>query len=486
MAHTIYAGVVSKKRNSTLVPSLSAAFSVVLKTPTSLHTPTFTISAGSFPYNYLKWDDRYYFVTDVTSVHDGLFEVSAVVDVLATYKSYILGSTQFVSYSSLHGATWLPDTRIPIKRDAIIAKNSGNLDFPSTAGSYILSVVGKTGVDIFRVTKATISSLIADLQDWCDTDVQALIDNIDPSSPETAIASLAEINAQVGLVGNAYEVAVQCIRSCHWVPFSGTIIGGSSSEIYLGNYDTHLSGYKISASPITGNVAVSIPWHFTDWRRTYSESLYLYLPFVGQVFLNVDDIVNQSSISVKYSITASDGQVCYEVKAGSHIIGTYGGNCSMSIPIGINQKSSLGDISTTLFQGMEKTVASGVHTAELAGKANVIGAVGAGAQTAFNAVEAMYNTANVAMSTNLSTVGGIGGGAGAGLDMSVAVISVAHDTVIEPAVMTATMGQPTMKPVQLSSLHGYCQCANAHVAAPAELQELNEIDAYLNSGFYIE
>ena len=90
------------------------------------------------------------------------------------------------------------------------------------------------------------------------------------------------------------------------------------------------------------------------------------------------------------------------------------------------------------------------------------------------------------MSTNLSTVGGIGGGAGAGLDMSVAVISVAHDTVIEPTVMTATMGQPTMKPVQLGSLHGYCQCANAHVAAPAELQELNEIDTYLNSGFYIE
>ena len=328
--------------------------------------------------------------------------------------------------------------------------------------------------------------LIADLQDWCDTDVQALIANIDPSTPETAIASLAEINAQVGFVGNAYEVAVQCIRSCHWVPFSGTIIGGSSSGIYLGNYDTHLSGYKISASPITGNVAVSIPWHFSDWRRTYSENLYMYLPFVGQVSLNVDDLVNQSSISVKYSITASDGQVCYEVKSGDHIIGTYGGNCSMSIPIGINQKSSLGDITTTLFQGMEKTVASGVHTAELAGKANVLGAAGAGAQTAFNAVEMMYSTANVAMSTNLSTVGGIGGGAGAGLDMSVAVISVAHDTVIEPTVMTATMGQPTMKPVQLGSLHGYCQCANAHVAAPAELQELNEIDTYLNSGFYIE
>ena len=485
MAHTIYAGVVNKKRNSTLVPSLSTSFSVVLKTPTSLHTPTFTINAATFPYNYLKWDDRYYFVTDVTSVHYGLFEVSAVVDVLATYRSQILASTQFVSYSSLHGATWLPDTRIPITKNTTITKNTANLDFASTAGAYVLSVVGQSGVDTYTVSRAAISSIIADLQDWCDTDVDALIAQIDPSSPETAIASLAEINAQVGLFGNAYEVAVQCIRSCHWVPFSRTLIDGASGTIYLGEYNTHQTGNKI-INRVTGNVSISLPWHFSDWRRSYSEKMYLYLPFVGCTSLNVDELINLSSITIKYSISAGDGQVCYEVKAGDHIIGTFGGNCKMEVPIGINQASSYGDIVTTLIQGAEKTVASGVRTAELAGQINAIGTAASTAQTAFNAFNMVYNTMDVALSTNLSTIGGIGGGAGAGLDLEAAVISVANDTVVEPAVMTATMGQPTMKPVQLSSLSGYCQCANAHVAAPAELPELNEIDAYLNSGFYIE
>ena len=44
-----------------------------------------------------------------------------------------------------------------------------------------------------------------------------------------------------------------------------------------------------------------------------------------------------------------------------------------------------------------------------------------------------------------------------------------------------------MKPLALSTLTGYCECANAHVAASgAEAQELDEIDAFLNSGFYIE
>ena len=486
MAHTIYAGVVSKKRNSTLVPSLSTAFNVVLKTPTSLHTPTFTINAASFPYNYLKWDDRYYFVTDVTSVHNGFFEVSARVDVLATYRSQILASTQFVSYSSLHGATWLPDTRIPITRNATVKRNTSSLDFPSGSGAYILTVVGQTGVDCFRVTRSTIQSLIADLQTWIDTDIDTLIADIDASSTESAIATVGEVLAQSGAIGNAYQVAVQCIRSCHWVPFSDVLIGGTSTTIYLGEYNTHLTGYKIGISYFTGTVNISLPWQFDDWRRTYCESLYLYLPFVGQTALNVDDLVNETTLSVKYSATPSDGQVCYEVKAGDQIIGTYGGNCSMQIPIGINQKASLGDIATTLFQGAEKTVSAGVQTASAAGSLNAGGAVAGAAQTGFLALETMYNTANVALSTNLTTIGGIGGGAGAGLDLNAACWSVAHDTVVEPPIMISTMGQPTMKPVQLGSLHGYCQCANAHVAAPAELQELNEIDAYLNSGFYIE
>jgi hypothetical protein len=84
-------------------------------------------------------------------------------------------------------------------------------------------------------------------------------------------------------------------------------------------------------------------------------------------------------------------------------------------------------------------------------------------------------------------VGGIGGGAGVGLDLSIACYTVAHNTIVTPADMRDTMGLPTMKAMSLSTLTGYCQCANAHVAATgAESQELSEIDAFLNSGFYIE
>ena len=81
---------------------------------------------------------------------------------------------------------------------------------------------------------------------------------------------------------------------------------------------------------------------------------------------------------------------------------------------------------------------------------------------------------------------GGGGGAGVGLDLNVTCYTVAHDTIINPSDMKDTMGLPTMKPMTLSSLTGFCQCANAHVDAPAKAGELDAIDYYLNSGFFIE
>ena len=111
-------GIFSKRRNSTKQPvSFSDVRDVKLKEPTSIDHPSFTITGDHFDYNYCIWDGRYYFIENITSIHDNLIQVDCILDVLATYKSYIIASTQYVSYSNLHGASWLPDTRIPITRN---------------------------------------------------------------------------------------------------------------------------------------------------------------------------------------------------------------------------------------------------------------------------------------------------------------------------------------------------------------------------------
>ena len=488
MAHTFYFGNVKKRINSTLQGGTSAAFDVLFKNPTSLDTPVITLHhSGDFEYNYARYKDRYYFVTDVKSLNNDMWEISLELDPLATAKGDILASTQFVSYSNVSGGAWLQDSRIPVLKNSITAVNSRNLDFPSTQGSYILTVLGQSGVDCFRVSRSTINSLIKELQSWNQDVLNDIKIGLSYDTEADCYQSLANAMLDSGFLGNEYEVAVQCIRSCHWVPFDGTVIGGTETQIYLGNYPcrtsggTALTGYKLDLSWTGGNPAISIPWHYTDWRRTYCEKVYLYLPFVGMINLNVDEINNATGLVIKYSITPSDGQVCYEVSANNQVIGTYGGNCAMQIPIGINQKASLGDIVTTLFAGAEKTVNMAINSS-----ISPISAGAAGVGAAFAGVESAYQLGNVMLSTTPSTVGGIGGGAGAGLDLQAKCITVAHPTVIEPAQMAITMGMPTMKPLQLSSCSGYCQCANAHVATDLDAQWIAKIDAYLNSGFYIE
>ena len=495
MAHTIYAGNVSKRKNSTLQPTPTASFDVLLKTPTSLHTPTFTISASSFDYNYLKWGNRYYFVTDVVSRNNSLWDVSAVVDVLATYKAEILASTQFVAYSNVSGGTWLVDTRLPVMKNVTASKSTAAISSLFHApGFYVLTCVGKDGCNTFAADLTNLHALLDKINDWSDD----LIDDVmggnypwsggsaatyDFTTPEKAIESMAKMNALTGFAGNAYESAPTCIRSCIWVPFLATPFVDTGKDLYLGQFKTDLHLFTLNASPATGSVSVNIPWHFSDWRRAYCEDVYLYLPLVGMVSLASDNLVQNSAITVKYSATATDGCVCYQVVSGNQIIGSYGGQCSANYPIGISQQASAGSIAQTAFEGLHKTVNAGFSAASQLHPISIAGGV---ADTAMTGVESAYNTIDVAMSRNNSCIGGVGGGAGAGLDLNVTCYTVAHDTVITPSEMAATMGVPTMKPLTLSSCSGFCQCVNAHVSAAAESAELDAIDTYLNGGFYIE
>lgn len=527
---TVSFGTFSKRRNSTKQSSgLGDQRTVQLKDGTSIDNPTFIITGNNFNHNYAYWDGRYYFVDNIVSLHNNLTEVSCVIDVLATYKSEILASTQFVCYSSVSGGAWLADTRIPVLKSTTASKSTAALGFINTAGFYVLSVVGgDTGVggcEVFAVNKSTLNALIQAVSTWSGDDITDIMNDVTIvpgtySSPgvstpgsndlqdcftslinslKNMVDSLGnsakslrdsaldlqkkiqEASTKTGFLGNAYANAPNCIRSCIWVPFDLAAFTGSAGAIYLGKYDTGQAGFKVNPTPTKGSVSVSIPWHFSDWRRGTCEDVYLYLPFVGMVAYSAESLTNVSSITIKYSATATDGNICYEVVAGNEILGTYGGNCCTNYPVGISQQASAGEMFTALVGGVQKTVSAAVNST-----LSPLSAGGAIAEMALNIAMAGYDVANVQQSTHFSCIGGIGGGAGCGLDLSIACYTVAHNTVINPSDMQQTMGVPTMKPLALSSCSGYCQCANAHVEAPAQASELNMIDMFLNSGFYIE
>lgn len=479
---TVKFGTFSKKRNSTKQPTteLSDSRTVTLKEGTSQDRPIFKVGGNNFTYNYCEWEGRYYFIEDTESLINNEVAYHCILDPLATYKSEILAGTHFVAYSSASGGSWLPDTRIPVLKSTTASKNTANTGILSRIGCYVLSAIGKDRCVTYMIPgEGTLGALLSSFSDWTATDVNDLMDQLTFQGTDDAIESLTTLLTRTSLMGNAYEAAPACIRSCIWVPFDNSLAPASGSgNIWLGRYDTGINATIISGKPITGTATVSIPWHFSDWRRAYCEQVYIYLPLVGTVALSSDSLTNVTSITVDWSVTYSDGTIAYELKAGNEIIGSYGGQCSANYPLGVAQQASAGQVANTFISGVEHTVAESIDAG--------LEIIGSGIEVAAGAAKTAWDVANVALTSHPSCVGGIGGGAGSGIDLTIACYTVAHDTVIAPSAMAATMGLPTQKPMALSGLTGFCQCVNAHVDAPATAGELSAIDMYLNSGFFIE
>lgn len=487
MSVTVYFANISKRRNSTLQGTFSTSYDCVLKAPTSLDRPTFLVSAASMDYNAAKMGDRYYFIDDVISVRDGQWEVSCILDVLATYKADILASTQYVTYSANAAKTWLADTRIPLLRSTSIKQASTALtSLINTNGFYVLSATGKDGCHCYMMSLTDLKNLIARLSTWESDSVSDLTTAfpLDFSDLEHSLQSLTHTMINTGVFGNAYADAPNNIRSCIWVPFFiGSFSAAASERVYLGQFDTGIDCFPIKEAPISNTFSVSIPWHFNDWRRSICEDVYLNLPFVGTVQLSADSLTHVTELFITYSATATDGVITYEVHAGNTLnrIGIYQGQCSANYPIGISQQASAGQVLQSVIAGAEKMASAAVM-----GSISPMQVLSTAADVAMTGVEAVYNVENARFTSNNTTIGGTGGGAGAGLTTNAQCVVIAHDTAVTPASMAATMGRPMMEAMSLASLTGFCQCANAHVAAAAQAQELDAIDTYLNSGFYIE
>lgn len=496
---SIYFGTVTKKKNSTLQPTLTQSYDCIYKEETSIDTPTFIIQDASFDisYNYAKWDNNYYFIDDIKSLSLDMWEVTCALDVLATYKSEITGSTQFVLYSSQSGGAWVEDTRLVNAANAIVGTASNTVTlFDPTAGTYVMTAIGRNGCDLYGLTYSEIAALIANVSTYRSDMVNDIITSLPHSltgnTVEQNLENVVKSLIETGTLGNSYLDAPACIRSCIWVPFyPGPFTKTFANSLYLGQYDTGVANVRVlDPKPATGGpVSVSIPWHYSDWRRATCEAVYLYLPLVGFIDIPANEIVNETALSVSWSATIADGSVCYIVKAGNQIIGTFSGSAAVNYPIGISQQSNVGAIPQAIVSGNNSWFREAIKAA--AGNrfnmwyntANLIETMmGDSIGVASAAVDAVQQ----AKGHHNTCIGGIGGGAGAGLPLSLTCITVCHPTVVDPSDMLATMGVPTMKPISLSTLSGYCQCSNAHVAAPAQASELNALDAYLNTGFYIE
>lgn len=127
-----------------------ATLTGVLKIGTSITDPVITIEttpeiiAAS---NYITIDTfgRKYFITGVKSVRTNLWEVSAHVDVLASFKTAILANKAIVARNEKKYNLYLDDGEFRVYNNPIVTtKIFPATEFSTSNATYVLAMAGKT------------------------------------------------------------------------------------------------------------------------------------------------------------------------------------------------------------------------------------------------------------------------------------------------------------------------------------------------------
>ena len=442
----------SKRSNSTLQPTGGTTVSCLLKRPTSIYTPSFRLSGDYTGYNYLSWGGRYYYISDVQYETNDIQVLACTLDLLATYKSNILASNAFVSYSSYEYNTRIPDARLCSAGEIHYNVASAILPATSSSGTYFFQCVGYRDaetsgfVNLYALTEQELSVINNEFYDNDDL-----------------IAQLAQY----------FTSAFDCVKSCRWMPF--LVTSGTASHVYLGNYDSGAEGLLVTDKSNTHNVTLAIPWEWEDYRNQspYTEFI-LYLPFVGVVHIESTEFLGATNINIAIAVDYMTGQIIYQIinpVSGNPPIATFSGSCSVEIPVS-------------------------QYAPNMGAAINAIVEAGSGFTTglmfenyAVSASSLFNGAVSVGMSVGKSSPSVIGGhGSSAMLEFGTNIILVlkCYDTNIEPGDMTTVLGRPLNAVRQLSNFTGYIECAYASISGNMPLEHKNKVETLLKGGVYIE
>lgn len=129
---------VNKTSYLTLVNTIQGA----LRNYTSITDLSITIeyeSVPNFNYIYIPIFNRYYFVTDISSVREHLWEISASCDVLMTYKDSLLNCSAFIDRNENSYDQLIIDNKLPIKQGQTVDVHFiTNTLFDINDGYYVL------------------------------------------------------------------------------------------------------------------------------------------------------------------------------------------------------------------------------------------------------------------------------------------------------------------------------------------------------------
>lgn len=468
----------SKRNKSTKVPAGTDQYLEVdafLKDNTSVVHPTLllqTFNAAAYNYFYIPSWNRYYFISDASSVNN-MWEVAGTEDYLASFKAAIGLTRANVLYATGSNKS-IVDSRIPVTSEVLIGHNYAdipNMTITEGTGAVIVGITGKGSFGTYLMQD---SGLVSELLDGIENWSSFITDNW-------------TFTKQLFFGGSASD----CLKSAIALPLvlGGSDVSGSGAvDLSLGNYPctdangNNIKGYKITKPIISYGGSINIPWQSSDWKRVSNyTAIKMYFPFVGIITIPATEVQDEESLTYHYSINVTSGDISLEVYGTSsqNKIATASGNCSMNTAYGstgINTSRLTSAVATGLGTLISISAAVASGGVSLAGEA----AIGAGiGSTALQTIDALGGTGGGS--------GGLGGGSNQGLDKVVHIFVIQKKLTDTQTNFNPIMGKPYMGVAAIGTFAGFVQTDGFQFeAASAYSSEKDMINKLLDTGIYYE
>ena len=429
----VYFYNVTKKRNSTYIPTQYTMKEVILKHDVSIINPVLAVQENydsyvNFNYFYIPKFKRYYYITNV-DFSNNIAYISGTVDVLASYRVDILNSTQYIIRSQSYWNGNIMDSLYPTDSKPTYRTVDFTSPFMTSAykeqGSYIIGKVEK-GANFGALKYSVLNH----------AGMVSLIDSLISKTDGFDEISKSIVNP------------LQYIKSCKYFPiphvslfkaFSGNdYVWKYSMNITLPKHPQSARGEYLNYSPYT-----ELYLNISPFGTIVIDTHYVAKSNIVQCVIYVDLIGGNAKIELY-----NEQGICFDMKETM---------LACDIPLSQVTKDYMGLVSAGT--GFIGSLLSG----------NIGGAI-SGISNGINSM-----IPKVSSSTSGGSLAHLHGNKNL-----VGKFEMLADENIEQN------GRPCMQKAVLKNLTGFCQVQNGDIAISGTQTERAEVKALLESGIYIE
>lgn len=488
-----------KRLNSTKIPVeggivVKHTLTGYLKEPCSVMNPVINIQEiptqnAPCVYTYAWIPDfyRYYFVKDWVW-NDGLWTVHLEVDVLASNKAHIGGTTAYIERCADTYNTWVQDKLYPTTLEPHVTDvfiNAPWANYLITDGCYVVGIISgspstTTGsaVTYYAMTFQQLTNLVEYL--LSDQYINMI-----------GFPALGNTEAISHNIAKSFINPMQYIVSCIWIPKQANQIGESSPRaIQVGYYPintTIAQGYWMPSTVTMFECSCDIPAHPDSATRgmylnyaPYTKAT-CFLPPFGQFPIDTQ-YFGESGYKLHFRVVVdlitgkASLRVSKENPDNNQMWNIYETSAMFGVPI------QLAQVANDLIKST---------TSALSAIGGVVGAVGGfmspsplGAISGVNSALMSLQSIGNAIDSSFPQVVSEGvNGSFVAFSQSAYLTVMFHKQVDED---NTEQGRPLCEMRRIDTLSGYIKCGEATVDYYAFNSELEKIHNYLLSGFFWE